>query len=120
MAELVRIFHAVSTEEASRTVDSLIERTVPLIWRVGGKARILNPDMPAKEKALVLVYSSADSMSVREIADAIEYVNVSQFRTKVLKPIHKSKLIEFDSKTDTVTLSPIGARFVEKNIALAV
>lgn len=120
MAELVRIFHAVSTDEASKIVDSLVERTIPLLWQVGGKTRILNPALSAKDKMLVLAYGAPGSMPVREIADAIEYANVSQFRTKVLKPVHKSKLIEFDAKADTVTLSPVGARFVETNISLAV
>src|SRR5690606_29767773 len=34
MAELVRIFHNVSTKEAQDTVDALIERKTPLIWEV--------------------------------------------------------------------------------------
>jgi hypothetical protein len=120
MAELVRIFHAVSTEEASLIVDSLIERTIPLLWRVGSKVRILNPQLGAKEKALALLYGETGSLTAREIADAIEYANVSQFRAKVLKPIHKSKLIEFDARTDSVTLSPVGVRYVEQNVSLSV
>lgn len=120
MAELVRIFHAVSTEQASTIVDSLVERTIPLLWQVGGKTRILNPTLSAKDKALVLAYGVAGEMAVREIAEAIEYANVSQFRSKVLKPLHKTKFIEFNTKADTVTLSPLGARFVETNISLAV
>src|SRR5258708_576089 len=34
MAELVRIFHGVTTEEAQQTVDALIERKSPIIWDV--------------------------------------------------------------------------------------
>jgi len=74
--------------------------------------------LPAKDKVLVLLYGVAGSMPVRELADSIEYANVSQLRSKVLKPIHRSKLIEFDSKADVVTLSPLGARHVEQNVSL--
>jgi hypothetical protein len=34
MAELVRIFHGVKTDEAQETVDALVERKSPLIWEV--------------------------------------------------------------------------------------
>ena len=37
MAELVRIFHGVKTEEAQETVDALVERKSPIIWEVLGK-----------------------------------------------------------------------------------
>jgi hypothetical protein len=46
MAEFVRIFHGLSTDEATATVDALVERTTPLIWEVNGKKRILNTDLP--------------------------------------------------------------------------
>ena|SRR5215831_1318490 len=33
MAELVRVYHNLSTEEAQRLADTLVERRIPLIWR---------------------------------------------------------------------------------------
>ena len=51
---------------------------------------------------------------------SIEYGNASRFRGGVLKAAHKADLIHFDAKTDTVTLSPVGARYVEENISLMV
>ena len=41
MAEFVRIFHGLSIDEATATVDALVERTTPTIWNVGDKKRIL-------------------------------------------------------------------------------
>lgn len=120
MAELVRIFHEVSTDEATKIVDGLIERTIPLVWMVGRKTRILNPSLSAKDKTLVVLYAQTGSLPVRELSDSIEYANVSQFRSKVLKPMHKSKLIEFDTKTDVATLSPLGIRHVEQNVPLEI
>jgi hypothetical protein len=120
LAELVRIFHSVSVEEATRIVDALVERSVPLIWSVGGKTRILNPSLSAKEKVLVRLYASDEALAVRTVADDIEYANVSQLRSKVLGPAHKAKLIEFDKTLDFVALSPLGARHVEEHVVLTI
>jgi hypothetical protein len=120
MGELIRIFHAVSPEEATAIVDALTEREMPLLWRMGGRVRVLGAKLSAKDKALALLYGSAGALSVREVTASIEYTNVSQFRTQVLKPAHKADLIHFDVKADTVTLSPVGVRYVEQNIPLTV
>ncbi len=120
MSELVRIFHSVSPEDASAVVDALTEREVPLLWRIGDRVRVLGAGLSAKDKALALLYGSIGSLPVHAVVAAIEYANVSQFRAKVLKPAHKADLIHFDTKADTVTLSPVGVRYVEQKIPLTV
>src|SRR3972149_2191947 len=52
MAELVRVFHGVSTEEAQTLVDVLAERRIPLVWKSGEIRRVLNPDLPLKDQIL--------------------------------------------------------------------
>lgn len=118
MSELVRIFHAISPEGASTVVDALTEREVPLLWRIGDRTRVLGAGLSAKDKTLALLYGSPGALSVRDIAGSIEYKNTSQFRQKVLKPAHQADLLDFDSKSDLVILSPVGARYVEQNIPL--
>ncbi len=120
MSELVRIFHAVSPEDATAVVDALTEREVPLLWRIGDRIRVLGAGLSAKDKTLALLYGSAGALSVREVVASIEYANVSQFRAKVLKPAHKADLIHFDTEADSVTLSPVGVRYVEQKIPLTV
>src|ERR1700682_786330 len=39
VAELVRIFHTCSVQEATVVVDALVEREVPLVWKVGERMR---------------------------------------------------------------------------------
>jgi hypothetical protein len=56
VAELVRVFHAVSTDKAQELVESLVERTLPVVWKVGETVRVLKPVMPAKDKILMLLY----------------------------------------------------------------
>jgi len=120
MAELVRIFHAISPEEATAVVDALTEREVPLLWHIGDRTRVLGAGLSAKDKTLALLYGSLGALSVRDIAGSIEYKNASQFRQKVLKPAHQADLLDFDSKSDTAIISPVGVRYVEENIPLTV
>jgi hypothetical protein len=117
MSELVRIFHNTTTEDATAVVDAISDRTLPLLWKVGERTRVLGAHLNAKEKMLALLFGSPGAMPTRSIAESIEYKNLTQFRNAVLKPAHKMDLIHFDIKKDTVELSPIGARYVEANIS---
>jgi len=67
VAELVRIFHAVPIDEAQRLVDTVVERTLPIVWKVGTTVRVLNPTMSAKDKALVLLYHATDWIPVDQL-----------------------------------------------------
>jgi hypothetical protein len=49
LAELIRIFHNLSLEEAQELIDSLVTRQLPLVWEVGGVKRVLKTGMPLKE-----------------------------------------------------------------------
>lgn len=117
IAELIRIFHAVPVEEAQRLVDTVVERTLPSVWKVGTMVRVLNPTMPAKDKILVLLYHTADWIPVDQLCDYVEYSNRSMFREILLK-CHKQKLLEYDSNTGRVMLSPAGISYVETRISL--
>jgi hypothetical protein len=85
MAELVRIFHGVKTDEAQQTVDALVERKSPLIWAVGEIKRVLDPKMSAKNQVLVLLHHSTGWVSATDLLKWVEYSNASMFRSKVLR-----------------------------------
>jgi hypothetical protein len=120
MAELVRLFHDVSTQEATAAVESLIERRTPLLWRVGDRVRVLNASMSYKDKAFVVLYGASSPIKARDLVANVEYSNASVFRKSVLKPAHKAALIDFNPTTDEVCLSPLGVRYVEENIPLTI
>lgn len=61
VAELVRVFHSVTTDVAADVVERLIERTLPIVWEVGSTKRVLNPSLSKKSQALLLLYSSRTS-----------------------------------------------------------
>lgn len=116
LSELIRIFHGVKTEEATEIVEGIIERSIPLIWTVGDKKRILDIKMKMKEKTLLLLYSSSNPLVETELHDWVEHSDISNYRRDVLRPLHKQKLVEYDSDSGRVTISPKGQDFVERRL----
>lgn len=116
MCELVRIFHGVSTEDATAAVDSLVERTLPVVWKVGENLRVLSPDMSMRDKTLVLLYQGSGSVDERELLRWVEHSNGTVFRRDVILSAHKGKLLEYDRARKTVQISPLGIRYVEEVI----
>jgi hypothetical protein len=116
LAELVRVFHNVSTTEAQRAVDALIERQHPLIWEVGDVKRILDSSMPAASQMLVFLHQHLSWVSEKELVAWVEYSNPSVFRSKVILPLHKKRFVEYDASSARVHISPLGIRKVEEEI----
>lgn len=117
IADLVRVFHAIPTDEAQEIVETLVERDLPLIWKVGDAVRILDPKMSATDKALVFLYQSRGWLEEATLRGWVEYANTSKFRG-LLEQLHKKKLIEYDAQARRAILSPTGARHVEESIRL--
>ncbi len=116
ISELVRIFHGVPTEEATAAVDGLVERTLPIVWKVNGKLRVLSPDMTMKDKTLVLLYHSIGPVGEVVLCSWVEHSNAAVFRRDVLRRAHKDQLIDYDQEAKTVQISPLGIDYVEKDI----
>jgi hypothetical protein len=116
MAELLRIFHGVPIEEAQQTIDALVERKTPVIWEVEGVKRVLDPDMSAKNQVLMFLHHSTGWVPATDLFNWIEYSNASNFRRLVLTPLHKARLIEFDTKLARARISPAGAKEVEEKL----
>lgn len=119
VAELIRVFHGVSTDEAQELVEAVVERTLPIVWKLGDILRILTPAMPAKDKILVLLYHSRAWVQEDSLREWVEYSNPSKFKA-ILRVCHKQKLIEYDPKKKLAYLSPVGINYVETSIPLDV
>ncbi|UCI26534.1 hypothetical protein [Mesorhizobium sp. B2-8-5] len=117
MAELVRIFHGTTTEEATQMVESLTERSLPILWHVGDVTRVLAP-LSAKDKTLAVLYSAPGPLDVKSLLASVEYGNASRYRSSILKDAHREHLLHFDAKADTAQISPVGSRYVEERVAL--
>jgi hypothetical protein len=116
VAELVRIFHNVSTKEAQESVDALIERKDPLIWEVGTVRRVLDSSMSARDQALLLLHQRPAWVHEKELAAWVEYSSVAMFRARVLEPLHRDRFLEYDRSTGQAHLSPKGRNDVEERL----
>jgi hypothetical protein len=114
LAELIRIFHGVTIQQAQDCADAAVERRLPLIWEVGKVRRVLETALEAKDQVLVLLYGKAGGLSDSELRECIEYRSASLFRTRVLKPLHGARFIEYQK--ESVRISPLGIGDVEKRI----
>jgi hypothetical protein len=116
MSELVRLFHAVSTEEATKAIDALVDRTIPVIWKVGGKVRVLKPNASMKDKMMMILYHAGSVVSEADLFAWVEHSNSSAFRRDVIRKSHKAKLLEYNPTLATIEISPLGIQYVEENL----
>ncbi|MBD3779517.1 MAG: hypothetical protein IE923_09665 [Micrococcales bacterium] len=112
VAELVRLLHGLSTEEAADLVEALVEREVALVWRRGDMRRVLTPGLSLRKGTLLLL-SGVTEARESELIAWLEQKRPSDYRNKVLVPMHRDRLIEYDQSTRTVVLLPPGVAAAE-------
>ena len=116
LAELVRIFHGISTEEAQETVDALVERKIGLVWEVEHIKRVLDPGMKKEDQTLVLLYSRPAWVGDQELFNWVEYSTLTMFRKNILRVLHRKRLVEYDEKQHRARISPLGSNQVEQQV----
>ena len=107
MAELVRVYHDLSTKEAQELVDSLVERRIPLIWESVNVRRVLDPTMKLKPQILVLLATPSKTIETSELIEWTGYENRSYF-LKLLREMHSERLIELSKDERQVQILPPG------------
>ena len=88
IAELIRLFHNVDTCIATEAVERITDRTLPVLWKVGEKIRVLNTSLNMKEKTLVILYYQRDPVEENLLVDWVEHTNASIYRRDILKKAH--------------------------------
>lgn len=116
MAELVRVFHKVSTDEAQRVVDGLVEFKHPLVWEFGTVRRVLAPQMSKGDQTLVLLYGLSNGTTEQELVRWVEHSNPSAYRRDILRTLHKARKIEYDAVVRSVRITPLGTKDVETRL----
>lgn len=116
MAELVRIFHNVTLVEAREAVESLAERRHPLVWEVEDKKRVLDTTLSKSDQSMILLYSEQGWINVPQLQDWVEYANTTQFKNRILKPLHDGRFIEFDTANNRARIAPPGIQRVEDTL----
>lgn len=115
VAELIRVFHNVTTKQAQSAVDLLVERKLPIIWEFEGIKRVL-VKLSYPDQVLALLYSEAGWGTVANLLAWTEYSNSSKFKNELLTRLHKDRLIEYDAKNSRACLTSGGVRDVETRI----
>lgn len=118
LAELIRIFHKTDTSTATQMVEKLTERTIPTVWRINGKRRVLNTKLKYQDQMLLILYDSPTPVAEADLVDWLEHSNPSVFRRDVIRKAHQARLIEYDENTKQVQISPTGIKYVENNLSL--
>ncbi len=116
MAELIRVLHQLPVDDAEELVDALVEREIPLVWKVGSKKRVLDPKMRHRDKTLLLLHATTGPVQEAELRDWVEAKNSTDYRRDILMPLHKEKLIEYDRAARLVMISPTGVASVEERL----
>lgn len=116
ICELIRVYHKLPLEEAQDLIDSISVRSLPIVWEVAGRKRVLKEGLSAKQKVLVLLYSESDAAVLMEDLCAWVEYTPAMFSKRVLDELHKNRLIEYDKDSELVYLSPKGAKLVEDEL----
>lgn len=122
ICELIRIYHALSIEEAQAIVDTIVSRSIPDIWEINGKKRILKKGISYKDQVLMLTYTNIEGgVPIEDLHNWVEYSgSLSSFKSSVLTPLHMEKLIEFDKEINFIYISPTGVQKTETRLLTTV
>ena len=115
MAELVRMFHDTDVSTATKIVDTLVDRTLPVVWSVGGIRRVLDKSLDLSDATLVLLYAEPAGAVDRDLAQDLDQPRLGNYR-RVLRSLHEARMIEYSETTGHVVISPKGEKDVEERL----
>lgn len=117
MCELVRVAQGIPIEDAQAICDAIATRTIPTVWNVLGRKRILVTGLSYKEQTLLLLYSDLGiAVATEDLLAWTEHSHSTNYRRDVLTKLHSERLIEWDKDTEMALLSPTGIAEVERKI----
>jgi hypothetical protein len=115
MAELVRLFHDADVDTAAKVVSALVDRTLPVIWKVGDVRRVLDATLNLADSTLLLLYGDSEPVTERALARDLKQPNLGNYR-RVLKRLDEQLLIEYRGETGEAFISPKGEKEVEERL----
>ena len=113
MAELIRVFHNVTTDEAQAAVDALAERRMPLVWKSGSIRRVLKTGIQLKDQMLLLIGSAPARVYANDLFSWTGYGKRGYFN-RLLAQLHDQRFIEYHRDSQAVELLPPGAEYVTR------
>jgi hypothetical protein len=116
MGELVRVYHGLSITEAQKVVNALAEIRIPAVWSDSSKKRILLTGLRLPQQLLLLVATTVPEVTSKELLVWSEASDKRYF-LKILRKLHKDRLIEFDEPSDKVQILPPGAKEIQEMLS---
>jgi hypothetical protein len=112
MAEIVRIGHKCDIATAQILVDDLVQRRTPLLWDEGEVIRVLDTSLNYPQQVLLLLHHlQPERVADRKLFDWVEYSRLSDFQSKVLRPLHGKALIDY--RAGSARILPPGNKLIE-------
>lgn len=109
VCELIRIYHNLSITEAQLVINSLNLKMLPDIWNLDNKKRVIRDGLTYSDKVLLILYNELDNKAtLKELFQWTEYSSYSMFKSKVIEPLHKKNLIDYDKNSQLILISPKG------------
>lgn len=116
MGELIRVLHNTKPEEATSIVDFITNRKIPLVWEKEGMKRVLDTKMSIKNQMLLLIATNNSKVEIDSLKDWLDNNN-KHYLTKILKTLHKDRMVNLSKDEKDVEILPLGTSLVEKIIA---
>ncbi len=115
VAELIRVLHGVSTQDAQVSVDALTEIAIPEIWSQGEIRRVLDPNLSIIEQVLLLLATYGSVVELEKLEQWIEPENPA-YLTRTIRRLHKERMLELNESKKNVRILPPGAKRVSEAI----
>lgn len=106
IGEIARIESNDSPQAIQGLLNSLAQRHVPLVQVVDGTPIILDPNMRADQRVLILLYQSEGAIPMATLREWADYTNPTRFRDNVVGGLAKEKSVHVDKDGSVHLLHP--------------
>jgi hypothetical protein len=113
LAELVRLYHGVSADQAQKIIEDLVEKDVPAIQEIDGHPTILS-DLQPREQALLLLYrAGAAGATLDELVAWLRLDRKDHLKNRLLK-LDDDKLVLHHPASKRFHITTRGVKYVEE------
>jgi len=114
MAELVRLHHAVTPDQAQRIIEDLVTKEVPAVQEIDGQPVILS-DLQARDQAMLMLYrAGAAGATFDDLASWLRIVRRKDNLRTRLRALDGDKLVLHHPKTGRYHITDKGVAYVDK------
>jgi hypothetical protein len=113
VAELVRLHHGVTADQAQRIIEDLVTKEVPAVQEIDGHPVILK-DLQARDQAMLMLYrAGAEGATLDELAEWLRAPRKDHLKTRLLK-LDVDKLVLAHPRSGRFHITTNGVKYVEE------